>query len=98
MNLKDKQQNVTDMIKDLGKMHKELEDKVLAEDFIRFLHVFITASIPLVNLLQVVDTKISNTKLSKNTTANGMTNKATENFWTKVRDRILETYNKNKEK
>jgi hypothetical protein len=94
----DKQQNVVDMIKTLGAMRDEIKDKNLEKDYARFLHVFITSSVSLVNLMQVVDTKISNAKLSKSTTADGMTNQATSNFWTKVRNVILETYNKNKEK
>jgi len=96
MNLKDKQQNVVNMIKTLGQMGNEITDKTLSADFSRFLTVFITSSTSLVNLMQVVDKKISNAKLSKNTTADGMTNKATADFWVKVRDIIMKVYELNR--
>ena len=93
---KEMKQNVVDMIKDLGKMHEELKDKTLAQEFIRFLHTFITASISLGDLMKVVDSKISGAKLSKHTTADGMTSKAIGSFWETVQTRIMTTYEKNK--
>lgn len=99
MDLKDKQKNVADMMTSLRNLATDLkDDPKLEADFVRFIHVFIMSTIDFEALIRVIDNKIQNARLSKNTTANGLTNKATANFWNKVRDVIFETYKKNKEK
>ena len=54
------------------------------------------SEIPLIKILDVVDSKI---KLSKhaNTSSNDNTGKTVIKFWEKIRDLILDTYKKNKE-
>ena len=97
MNMNDKIANISEMIKQLVLLEKDIPiGTELYRDYGRFL-MLVKAQVSLINILERVQKHIDNTKLSKNTTANGLTSKATQNFWVKVKDIIMDTYNKNKE-
>lgn len=96
-----KQVNVQEMLKTLGTLFREANlDSKLKQQYAEFIFKLTRADgkqPPLLSLLKQIEINIQDAKKSANTSAEGLTNKAIVNFWTKVKTVIVETYTKNKE-
>jgi hypothetical protein len=100
MSKEEKKVNVQIMLKTLGTLLNQITDSKMKQDYSAFLFLLTRAdgkAPSFEKILEIIDTRIKESKMSKNTTT-GATNKSEESLWVKVRDIMVDTYNKNKGK
>lgn len=91
-----KENNVRDMLIEMGKIYKNLPESDLKKEYGQFMLMLSSGSVPLNMILNSLDKRIHNAMEARNASSTELS-KTKVSFWKKVRELIVDTYKENKE-
>lgn len=92
-----KEENVREMLMEMGKLYKNMQDSELKDEYGKFLLMMSSGSVPLEIVLGNIEGKIRKAMEARSSTTTSVNSKTVVQFWKNIRDLIVETYKENKE-